>query len=238
MRLPKICATFPRLRRWIAASLLTCAAASAFAADYVDLRRAEPIHGDASAGAAKSVVCVACHGPNGNAIVPTFPKLAGQRADYLYRRLAEFKAADPKAPYYSASPMPGMVANLNDTDLRNLAAYFASQTATAAPAAATNSDGETLYLNGDPTRGIPPCQGCHGVDASGPAAGGQQYAAYPALRGQHAPYLVSRLNNYRDKLPHSSSNDFIMHGVARTLDDSSIQSIAAWLASLPPQPVH
>lgn len=225
--------------RWSTALFLAGIATAAFATNYADLRRIEPIHGDTAAGAAKAAVCFACHGPNGNAVVPAFPKLAGQRADYLYHRLVEFKTADPKAPYYSASPMPAQLVNLNDTDLRNLAAYFASQTAIATPAGeAANPIGETLYLNGDLASGIPPCQGCHGADANGPAAGGQQYAAYPALRGQHAPYLVSRLNNYRDKLPHSSSNDFIMHGVARTLDTSSIQAIATWLASLPPQPTR
>jgi cytochrome c553 len=45
---------------------------------------------------------------------------------------------------------------------------------------------------------------------------------------------VSRLTNFRDKPPHISSNEFIMHGVALTLDDDSIQSLAAWLEGLPP----
>lgn len=240
MRLPMTFAVFtprPALLRPGIALLLASAGASAFAAGYVDLRRAEPIHGDAAAGAQKALVCVACHGPNGNAIVPAFPNLAGQRADYLYHRLVEFKTADPKSPYYAASPMPAQLANLGDADLRNLAAYFAAQTASHSPAAAVpTTGGEELYLNGDSAHGIPPCQGCHGADARGPAAQETRYAAYPALRGQHAPYLVARLNGYRGNMPQYSSNDFIMHGVARTLDDGSIQAIAAWLASLPPAP--
>lgn len=221
--------------RWAAVLLLSGAGTGALAANYVDLRRIEPIRGDAAAGAAKAAVCAACHGPNGNAIVPMFPSLAGQRADYLYHRLAEFKAADPKAPYYAASPMPAQAATLSDADMRNIAAYFAAQARTASPPVPGNANGETLYLEGDPARGIPACQGCHGADADGPTAEGNQYAAYPTLRGQHAAYLVTRLNNFRGNLPQYSSNDFIMHGVARTLDDDSIQAVASWLASLPPK---
>jgi cytochrome c553 len=205
---------------------------------YVDLRRIEPIRGDMASGAAKTTACVACHGPSGNSIVPQFPSLAGQRADYLYHRLVAFKAANPKDPSYASSPMPAQVQNLSDQDMRNLAVYFAAQAVIAAvpPApAAVDGRGETLYSSGDPSHGVPPCLGCHGASAlGGPVEAGSQYLAYPRLRSQHAAYLVSRLTNFRNGLPNGTSNDFIMHGVAVTLDDGSIQSLAAWLASLPP----
>ena len=45
---------------------------------------------------------------------------------------------------------------------------------------------EVLFLAGDPARGIPPCQGCHGAEARGPSISTGQYAAYPSLRGQYA----------------------------------------------------
>jgi cytochrome c553 len=128
------------------------------------------------------------------------------------------------------------VANLSDTDMRDLAAYFSSQTpppATAA-AAAPPGKGEALFLAGDPARGIPPCQGCHGADAGGPSLDTDQYAAYPSLRGQYAPYLIARLTSFHKNLPHDTTNDFIMGGVAQTLDEESIQAIAAWLSSLTP----
>jgi cytochrome c553 len=210
----------------------------ASAGRYVDLRRIEPIRGDMASGAAKTTVCVACHGPSGNSIVPQFPSLASQRADYLYHRLVAFKAVNPKDPSYATSPMPALVQNLSDQDMRNIAMYFAAQAQVAPvlpPAAATGERGAALYSGGDSARGVPPCQGCHGARAlGGPVEYGNQYLAYPLLRGQHAAYLVSRLTSFRDGLPNGSSNDFIMHGVAYTLDDGSIQSLAAWLESLPP----
>lgn len=214
--------------RLLGTLLLFCAGMNAQAADWIDLRGAAPIRGDAAAGAAKATVCVACHGPNGNAIVPAFPRLAGQRADYLYWRLANFKRG--AAP---ASVMMAQTANLSDTDLRDLAAYFAAQSAT--KSAVTNeasARGETLFLQGDPARGTPPCQGCHGAEAKGPADA--RFATWPSLRGQQADYLVTRLTAYRDGTSTTSSNEFVMRGIARSLDDESIAAVANWLAAQSP----
>jgi cytochrome c553 len=207
------------------------------ASHYTDLRNVEPIHGDAAAGATKAKACFACHGENGTSVAPIFPRLAGQRVDYLYHRLLTFKRASAKDPYYSKSPMTAMVVPLSDSDMRNLAAFFASQEpqpAAPTPLPAGPEKGERLFRTGDPTRGIPPCQGCHGMEARGTAVDKGPYLVYPVLRGQYSPYLVSRLTNFRMGLPHDTTSDFIMSNVARTLDDDSLQAIAAWLSSLPP----
>lgn len=215
-------------RLLLAFALAASVAGPAAANDWIDLRGAAPVRGDASAGASKATVCIACHGPNGNSIVPAFPRLAGQRADYLYWRLANFRrGAQP------ASVMTAQVAKLADADLRDLAAYFAAQPATATPSAGPPpARGERLFRQGDPSRGTPPCQGCHGVDANGPAD--TRFATWPALRGQHADYLAARLKAYRDAGTSASSNEFVMRGVARSLDDESIAALAAWLAAATP----
>lgn len=198
------------------------------AAGWIDLRGAAPVRGDAAVGANKATVCAACHGPKGNSIVPAFPRLAGQRADYLYWKLANFKRGTQPE-----SVMTAQTANLADADLRDLAAYFAAQAATATIVAGTSSTrGESLFRQGDPARGIPPCQGCHGTDAKGPAD--PRFITWPALRGQHADYLVARLKAYRDGPRAGSSGEFVMRGVARSLDDEAIAALADWLASNPP----
>ena len=218
------------------ALLLTAASVPAATPVYTDLRHIVPIHGDAGAGQQKAAVCFACHGATGVSVAPTFPRLAGQRADYLYQRLLAFKRAAPMDPYYSVSPMKAIVANLSDVDMRDLATYFSSQTPleTAAGAAPPPGKGEALFLAGDPAHGTPPCQGCHGADAGGPSISTGPYAAYPSLRGQYAPYLIARLTSFHKHLPRDTTNDFIMGSVAQTLDDDSIQAIATWLSSLTP----
>lgn len=217
----------------LSAALLACLGAGVHAASYIDQRRIEPVQGDVAAGATKAVVCVACHGPNGNAIVPTFPKLAGQHAEYIAGELHKFKRGTRPE-----SPMTALAMPLTDEDIRNLAVYFAAQAHTPSPLppgdAATLARGEALYKQGDPARGAPPCQGCHGVDAGGPEVAAPHQRAWPALRGQNGEYVVQRLQNYRDGKLKDSSNDFVMHGVAQNLDDASIRALAAYLASLPP----
>lgn len=212
---------------------------------YMDLRHATPITGNAAAGEAKSQLCAACHGPDGISIAPTFPNIGGQRADFLYWQLVEFKR-NPD------SPMSPLVADLSDADMRDLSVYYAGLTPTPAPADADTQDvspedaallqrGEQLYLSGDPSSGIPPCQGCHGIDAGGhpdalqvDRSGHTPYATWPALRGQQAMYLQTRLAEYRDGKMNDSTTDFVMTGVGQQLDDDSIQALAIWLSSLPP----
>lgn len=214
----------------LAALLLACSVAGA-ASDLLDLRRIEPLVGDVAAGKAKAMVCSACHGPLGITPVPLFPNLAGQKAEYLYWRLVAFKgAARPE------SPMTAQVANLDDAAMRDLAAWFASLPAPAPAAAAGNDSvtrGETLYHDGDPARGIPPCQGCHGADAHGhpQAREDAHWRVYPALHGQHAAYTLQRLKELGTDANPLSSSARIMGPIARSLDADSASAVAAWLES-------
>ncbi len=80
--------------------------------------------GDAAAGKAKSAVCAACHGPDGNSMVPTYPKLAGQHEAYLAAALKAYKTGER-----NNATMKPMVTALSDDDIANLAAYYASQKA-------------------------------------------------------------------------------------------------------------
>lgn len=213
--------------------------------DYSDLRRISPVQGNAAAGQAKSELCAACHSPTGISVIPIYPNLAGQSATYMYWELMQFKRG--RLP---DSPMTALVSDLSDQEMRDLAAYYASLDPAAAAAepadASTDADpqrlqrGEQLYLSGDPGKGIPACQGCHGVDARGhPDAlkpdrnGHTPYAAYPALRGQQVAYLQTRLGQYHARTFHDSTTDFVMQGVAQRLDEDSIQSLSEWLSSLP-----
>src|SRR5690606_35549336 len=50
--------------------------------------------GNAEAGAAKAVVCAACHGGDGNSAVLMYPNLAGQNERYIARQLALFKTGE------------------------------------------------------------------------------------------------------------------------------------------------
>lgn len=237
---------------WMGALLLLVATTTtAQERDYFDLRRVTPISGDPVRGESRSELCAACHGPAGISIVPMYPHIAGQRADYLYWQLVEYRHADP-----ATTVMAAPVAELTDQDMRDLAVYYAGLPATGpradaddgadADASAPGPDpgllarGEQLYLHGDPAAGIPPCQGCHGADARGhplataaDAAGYTPYVVYPALRGQRQAYLATRLAGYRQGEAADLTSDFVMTGAAKHLDEASIEALSTWLSSLP-----
>ncbi|MDW3095428.1 MAG: cytochrome c [Gammaproteobacteria bacterium] len=77
--------------------------------------------GNVAAGKEKSQTCVACHGDAGMSAVATFPNIAGQYEDYLYVALTDYKSGER-----NNAIMSGIVAALNDQDMKDLAAYYAS----------------------------------------------------------------------------------------------------------------
>ena len=86
--------------------------------------------GDISMGKEKSVTCAGCHGANGIGLSEEFPNLAGQKEAYLVKQLNAFKTGGRQEP-----TMKTMAASLTESDIQNLAAYYASLS----PAASSQS---------------------------------------------------------------------------------------------------
>src|SRR6218665_2683331 len=100
--------------------------------------------GEAEAGKAKTAVCGACHGADGNSPAPNFPKLAGQGERYLLKQLHDIK--DGRR---NVLEMTGMLTNQSEQDLADIAAYFASQkTSVGAADPALVARGEALFRGG------------------------------------------------------------------------------------------
>jgi cytochrome c553 len=78
-------------------------------------------NGNAEHGKQKAVTCFACHGVDGNAVVPQYPRLAGQYNLYLQQALHEYKDGQRDNPI-----MKGMVATLSNQDIEDISAYFSS----------------------------------------------------------------------------------------------------------------
>ena len=77
--------------------------------------------GDPVAGKAKSMSCAGCHGMNGISNNGMWPNLAGQKAPYLVSQLKMFRDGKRDNPMMTA-----MAQGLSDTDIENIAAYYAS----------------------------------------------------------------------------------------------------------------
>ncbi len=76
--------------------------------------------GNAANGKQKAATCFACHGEDGNAVDPQYPRLAGQYNKYLQFALHEYKDGKRSNPI-----MKGMASTLSDQDIEDIAAYFA-----------------------------------------------------------------------------------------------------------------
>ena len=178
--------------------------------------------GDPAAGKAKSAVCAACHNPDGNSTNPTYPKLAGQSADYLTKQLVEFKSGARVNAI-----MLGMVAALTPQDMEDLSAYFASQQiARGAADPALAPAGEALFRGGNLTTGVSACMACHGaVGAGNPAA------KFPALAGQHNTYIETQLKAFRNMERNNDAGQ-MMRSVAAKLTDQEIKAVSSYIQGL------
>ncbi|KDM90152.1 c-type cytochrome [Photobacterium galatheae] len=78
--------------------------------------------GDAQAGKSKAAICAACHGANGIAVIPGYPNLKGQNAQYIVNALKSYKSKERTGG--NALVMQPQAAMLSDTDMENVAAYF------------------------------------------------------------------------------------------------------------------
>ena len=185
--------------------------------------------GDAAAGKAKSAVCAACHGADGNSATPMWPKLAGQNEAYLLKQLKEFKKGmETQGAQGRFEPsMSPMAAPLSETDMADLAAYFASQKVQYAGVKKEYVEvGQKLYRGGDTSRGVPACTACHGPNGKGMGS-----AMFPAVGGQQIDYTINQLKAFRSGQRKNDPNG-MMRGAAKNLTDEQITALANYLVGL------
>jgi cytochrome c553 len=187
------------------------------------VQAAETVVGDAAAGQAKTAVCGACHGPDGNSLAPNFPKIAGQGERYLLKQLHEIK--DGKRVVLE---MTGLLNNLNDQDLADIAAFYAGQK-TSIGAADPNlvARGEALFRGGKLDQGLAACTGCHSPNGSG-----NMQAGFPHLGGQHADYIKKQLTAFREGERTNDGDTMVMRSIAAKLSNKDIEALAQYIQGL------
>ena len=166
--------------------------------------RPVPIKGDPKAGEPLSAVCSGCHGVHGTSNDPATPKLAGQDEDYLVEAIKAYRTSRKR------ENMRLYITGLGEPEIRNIAAFYASQKSTPA------ERGQTLVSDLTDK-----CDRCH-------VPGGTK-GPIPRIHGQDRDYLVMALRAYRDDRRESST----MHKMSLPYGDSIIESIAAFYANQP-----
>jgi cytochrome c553 len=187
--------------------------------------------GDPAAGESKIAMCAGCHGGDGNSVVPSFPKLAGQGEKYLTKQLKDVKYGRRKI-----ASMTGILDSFSEQDLSDMAAYYASKKMQISGAQEENLQlGEAIYRGGNIETGVPACTGCHS-----PSGQGNSPAGYPMLGGQYAQYTAKQLRAWRtgahdpenEGARNNDGDSKIMRGVAEHMSDIEIDAVANFIAGL------
>lgn len=169
-----------------------------------------------------SQLCAACHGVRGDSKSPMFPKLNAQTSDYLVAQLKGFRQ-HVRGESDARAYMWAIASQLDDATVASLAEYYSHEQATAGPAGDTAliEQGQKIFEQGLPDKGVPACASCHGAEGKG---NGQ----FPRLAGQHADYLLRQIEVFKNG---TRANAPVMSAVAHTLGAEDAKAVAAFLQS-------
>lgn len=171
-------------------------------------------------GMAAWETCALCHSADGVSLMPKFPKLAGQKAEYIEKQLLHFRHGRRAN---DGGQMQTISTEVELQDFKEISVYFS---ALPLPELSVGLEGEenfakaargrTLFYQGDAD--IPACAKCHADKES----------AAPWLDGQHRAYIEKQLKDFRE----GKRSDFAMGKmpiIADQLTDYDVESVAIFL---------
>ncbi len=165
-----------------------------------------PAPGDQAAGKTAAAACTGCHGDQGISGTPTTPSLAGQDAQYVVTALRAYKDGTR-----NDETMKGLATTLDDSAIKNLAAYYASQQPQAPNVRKPLTTQEWAQR----------CDRCHGLN------GNSINPRLPALAGQRMDYLTKVLHAYRT----GARKSLEMAAMSDVLTENDIENLAAYYAA-------
>ncbi|MDB5655065.1 MAG: cytochrome c4 [Tardiphaga sp.] len=175
-----------------------------------------PLHAaDLAAGKEKAELCSGCHGDNGISLTENIPSLAAQPDAFIQWQLVFFRSGTRKN-----EQMQPVVEQLNNEDIRNLAAWFASLP----PPVKKPDDNPDLSAKGAQAALGRRCASCHTDSFAGTKA-------VARIAGQREEYLVKALHDYKSSA-RSGGGMAAMADVAYPLSDEEIAALAHYLAHL------
>lgn len=169
---------------------------------------------DIAAGKARSQVCAACHGADGNSPTGQFPNLAGQTWRYIYVQLKDYKEGRRSDPVMTA-----MAAPLSRQEMIDIANYFAAQPARPSTFKADEGKIKLGKAKADETL----CSMCH----LGAFAGQNEI---PKVAGQQYDYIVKQMRDFKARTRTNDAGN--MTSVAQTLSEADIENLAHYITSL------
>ncbi len=162
--------------------------------------------------------CAGCHGLDGRGETGDIPNLAAQPVEYLVEALHAYKE---DRRHHAA--LQDMTKGMSDTEIRNIAGYYASlPPLEVIPAADPIRPDSSSYQEGAEIAAI--CAGCHGENGYSTTQG------IPSLAGQQPAYLiVSTLEYARGNRGHQEKEEML-----QGLGQMDIEKMAVYFASQMP----
>jgi len=170
---------------------------------------------DLAAGKEKAEQCAGCHGEDGISQTENIPSLAGQPDQFIQWQLVFFRSGARKN-----EQMQPIVEQIDNNDIRNLGAYFASL----APPKAPPDDNPDLSQKGAQAAVGRRCASCHTDTFAGTKA-------VARIAGQREEYLLKALHDYKSGA-RSGGGVAAMADVAYPLSEEEITALAHYLAHL------
>ena len=168
-------------------------------------RAQTPAPGDQQAGKASTVGCAGCHGDQGVSSNPATPSLAGQDAEYLVAALRAYKNGAR-----ADETMKTLAGPLDDTTMKNIAAYYAGQEPQALNIRPPSTTQEWTQK----------CDRCHGLN------GNSTDPRIPALAAQRVEYLQTALREFQT----GARTSLEMHAMSDVLSEDDIKNLATYYA--------
>ena len=184
--------------------------------------------GDATRGAKihENMMCNACHGEKGESPSRNYASLNGQTQEYTMKMMLDYRDGRRWEDYKQANIMVKISRAMNDQEIADIAAFYASN-----PATAWNIERQEvtpaidrLVRKGDVKRMITPCASCHG-------AHGEGKDITPAIAGQVPEYFIRTMKAYQ----HQHRTNDVNEGMAQfthDLTDEEIEALANYYATL------
>jgi cytochrome c553 len=166
-------------------------------------RAQTPAQGNAAAGQALAQPCAACHGAEGISGNPSSPSLAGQDAQYLVSALKGYQDGGR-----GNTTMKALAASLDDTAIKNLAAYYAGLQPQRPNVRRPLATAEWVER----------CDRCHGV------GGNSTDPRMPMLAAQREDYLRKVLDKYRTGARRSPE----MAAMSEALSENDVRNLAIY----------
>lgn len=181
------------------------------------------VSGNALRGLILARRCDRCHGREGFSSSPAVPNLAGMDRLVIWKQLDDFRSG--KRTSFVMQPIAG---GLSPEDSADLAAYYWIMPTTpdpqddrTFPQPLTEQKNEAIAIRlitaGDGTRGIPPCQACHGPVGAVTGA--------PSLATQNSNYLLGEIEAFAAG-KRSNDINLRMRSIARQLTEEERRALA------------